>query len=296
MNQSSTSLHPAAGQLPDSFQHQAALVNDVRLHYVTGGRPLGTAPLMLLIHGFPQNWWSWHRVMPALGEHYTLVVPDLRGIGLSDRPPTGYDKTQLSADLYGIVQSLNAGPAHVVGHDIGGMVAYAYARQFPLRTLTVLDMSLPGVGDWDQILADPIIWHFPFHQKRDLPEALICGGREHAYISQFIYSQSHIRGAISADDMDEYVRAYTHPGAFRAAMEMYRQFPKDTQDNRAAGRLPPDLKVMALGAETRWGTRVAGRLSAVSDRVEGGAIANSGHFISEEQPALLIEALLKFCK
>lgn len=289
-------IHPASGQLPESFQHQAALVGDVRLHYVTGGRPTGTAPPMLLIHGFPQNWWAWHKVMPALGEHYTLVVPDLRGVGLSDKPATGYDKKQLAADLHGLVDSIGAGPAHVVGHDIGGMVAYSYARLFPLRTLTVLDMSLPGVGDWDQIVVDPIIWHFPFHQKRDLPEALICGGREHAYISNFIYYQTHIRGAISADDIDEYVRAYSHPGAFRAAMEMYRQFPQDAADNRAAGPLPPQLKVMALGAETRWGERVGKRLSAASDNVRGGYIANSGHFISEEQPELLVQALLDFCK
>ena len=292
----SSTLHPATGQLPESFEHQAALVGDVRLHFVTGGRPAGTAPVMLLIHGFPQNWWAWHKVMPALGEHFTLVVPDLRGVGLSDKPVSGYDKKQLAADLYGLVESIGAGPAHVVGHDIGGMVAYAYARLFPLRTLTVLDMSLPGVGDWDQIVTDPIIWHFPFHQKRDLPEALICGGREHAYISNFIYYQAHIRGAISADDMDEYVRAYSHPGAFRAAMEMYRQFPQDAADNRAAGPLPADLNVMALGAETRWGPRVAKRLSTASDNVRGGSIPNSGHFISEEQPELLVAALLDFCK
>ena len=292
----SNTLHPATGQLPDSFEHQAALVGEVRLHFVTGGRPAGTAPVMLLIHGFPQNWWAWHKVMPALGEHFTLVVPDLRGVGLSDKPASGYDKKQLAADLHGLVESIGAGPAHVVGHDIGGMVAYSYARLFPLRTLTVLDMSLPGVGDWDQIVMDPIIWHFPFHQKRDLPEALICGGREHAYISNFIYYQTHIRGAISADDIDEYVRAYTHPGAFRAAMEMYRQFPQDAADNRAAGPLPADLKVMALGAETRWGPRVGKRLSAASDNVRGGSIPNSGHFVSEEQPKLLVAALLDFCK
>lgn len=289
-------IRPASGHLPPSFEHRAAVVGEVRLHYVTGGRPRGSAPLMLLIHGFPQNWWCWHKVMPALGEHYTLVVPDLRGVGLSDRPATGYDKTQLAADLHGVVAQLGAGPAHVVGHDIGGMVAYAYARQFPARTLTVLDMSLPGIGDWDRIVADPIIWHFPFHQKRDLAEALICGGREHAYISHFIYSQAHIRGAISADDLEEYVRAYTHPGAFRAAMEMYRQFPQDAADNRSAGPLPAGLKVLALGAETRWGPRVAQRLGAASDNVRGGAVPDSGHFISEEQPALLVQALLDFCQ
>lgn len=283
-------------ELPASFAYGAALVGDVCLHYVTGGRPVGTAPLMLLIHGFPQNWWSWHKVLATLGEDYTLIVPDLRGVGLSDKPASGYSKKQLAADMYALVETFKAGSAHVVGHDIGGMVAYAYAWQFPLLSLTVLDVSLPGVGDWDQVVSDPLIWHFAFHQKRDLPEALVCGGREYAYVSNFIFSQSHIRASISAADMDEYVRAYTHPGAFRAGMEMYRQFPQDVLDNRGAGRLPAALKVLGLGAETRWGPRVRHRLSAVSDNVQGGTIANCGHFLSEEQPDALVKALKAFCR
>ena len=202
----------------------------------------------------------------------------------------------MAADLHDIVEQLDAGPAHVVGHDIGGMVAYAYAWQFPLRSLTVLDMSLPGVGDWEQVVSDPLIWHFAFHQKRDLPEALICGGREHAYISNFVYSQAHHRGAISSADIDEYVSAYSQPGAFRAGMEMYRTFPQDAADNRSAGRLPADLKVLALGAETRWGDKVHGRVSAVSDNVQGGSFPNCGHFLAEERPVELAAALRDFCQ
>ena len=283
------------GVAPPGFAHRAAVVSGVKLHYVLGGQPLGSAPLMLLVHGFPQNWWSWNQVMPLLGERYTLVVPDLRGAGLSDKPAGGYSKKQLAADLHGIVLQLDAGAPHVVGHDIGGMVAYAYAWQFPLRSLTVLDMSLPGVGDWDSIVSSAIIWHFAFHQQLDLPEALVSGGREHAYLSNFIHRQTHVRGAITPGDMEEYVRAYSVPGAFRAGMEWYRAFPQDAADNRAAGRLPADLKVLALGAETRWGDKVRERLSAVSDRVQGGSIADCGHFISEEQPGPLAKALLEFC-
>lgn len=284
----------AENSLPPLYKHDGINVGGVTLHYVTGGRPLGTAPVLLLIHGFPQNWWSWRKIMPALGERFTVVAPDLRGIGLSDRPPDGYSKKQLASDLHAVVESLNAGPAHVVGHDIGGMVAYAYAWQFPLRSLAILDVSLPGVGDWDQVANDPIIWHFAFHQKRDLPEALICGGRERAYISAFMNPQAHIRGAVSATDMDEYVRAYSHPGAFRAALEMYRQFPQDVLDNRKAGRLPPELKVLAIGAETRWGLRMGQRLSAVSDNVQSRSIPNCGHYLAEEQPELLVDSLLEF--
>lgn len=281
--------------IPAGFAPRACVVDGVRMHYVLGGKPLGQAPLMLLIHGFPQNWWCWHRVMADLGMHYTLVIPDLRGIGLSDRPASGYTKKQLASDLHGIVASLDAGPPHVVGHDIGGMVGYAYAWQFPALSLAVLDVSLPGVGDWDRVASDPLIWHFAFHQKRDLPEALISGGRELAYISHFIYTQAHVRGAIAHEDIEEYVRAYSHPGAFRASMELYRAFPVDAQDNRAAGRLPSGLKVLGLGAETRWGPAVRERLRSVAANVQGGSVAQSGHFIPEEQPEVLVREILRFC-
>ena len=251
---------------------------------------------MLLLHGFPQNWWAWNKVIPLLGEDFTLVAPDLRGIGLSDRPAGGYAKKQLAEDVHRLVQKLNCGPAHVVGHDIGTMVAYAYAWQFPARSLTVLDGTIPGIGAWDQIVSDPRAWHFAFHQKRDIPELLVCGGREYAYVSAFINDRAHNPGAFSSHDMDEFARAYSHPGAFRAAMEMYRQFPQDVLDNRAAGRLPSELCVLALGGDKRWGTQLGDWLRTVSDNVEGGTLTDCGHFLSMEQPTALADALLAFCR
>lgn len=279
-----------------AFRHHGVVVDGVKIHCVTGGPPAGTAPAMLLIHGFPQNWWEWHEVMLPLSRDYTLVVPDLRGIGLSERPASGYTKRELAADLFGVIESLGCGPAHVVGHDIGGMVAYAYASRHPSLSLSVLDVPVPGVGEWERIATDPRLWHFAFHQKRDLPEALVCGGREHVYISTFINDRAHNPGAITAADMAEYVAAYSHPGAFRAAMEMYRQFPQDVADNRAAGRLPADLKVLALGGDKRWGPMIVDHLGSVSGRVEGGSLAECGHFLAEEQPQLLVEALRGFCR
>ncbi|WP_277184251.1 alpha/beta fold hydrolase [Caballeronia sp. BR00000012568055] len=281
--------------LPDGFRHDTAYVEDLKLHYVTGGRPPGTAPLMLLIHGFPQNWWEWNRVLRPLGEHYSLIVPDLRGVGFSDKTEAGYTKKQLAADLYGLVRSIGGDAPHVVGHDIGAMVAYAYAWQFPTRTLTVLDASIPGVGDWEEIASSPLLFHFSFHQKRYLPEALICGGREHVYISSFINDRIDNAAAISAVDMAEYVRAYSHPGAFRAAMEMYRQFPQDVIDNRNAPRLPDSLPVLALGGDRRWGPHIVERMKAVADNVRGGSLPRCGHFLAEEQPELLVAALREFC-
>ncbi|WP_244195942.1 alpha/beta fold hydrolase [Paraburkholderia susongensis] len=260
-----------------------------------GGKALGSAPLMLLIHGFPQNWWCWNGVIAELGERYTVVAPDLKGVGLSDKPAGGYTKREMAADLHALVESLHGAPAHIVGHDIGGMIAYAYASCYPARSLTIIDVTLPGIGDWDQVISDPRVWHFAFHQKRDLPEALIVGGREHVYISSFIHQQTFRRGSISLSDINEYVEAYRQPGAFRSAMEMYRQFPQDAIDNRSAGRLPEELPVLAIGGERRWAGRVGERLGTVSSKVTSVSIPDAGHFVAEEQPGRVIDAIFQFC-
>lgn len=277
------------------FQHKFVSVKGTKIHYVMGGPGPGVAPLMLLIHGFPQTWWEWHKVMPALSRDYTVIAPDLRGIGLSECTYDGYTKRQLSADLHGVVESLDCGPAHVVGHDIGGMVAYAYATQFEARTLTILDNTIPGIGDWEAVVGGPRTWHFAFHQKRDLPESLIGGGREQVYITNFIKERCFDTASISEQDFATYAAAYSQPGGFRAGMEWYRQMPQDALDNKAAGPLPPDLKVMGLGGETHWGEAMAERLRGVAPSVVGGSIAACGHFIPEERPEALVEALRGFC-
>lgn len=274
------------------FEQQSTLVNNVKIHYVIGGR----GPAMLLIHGFPQTWWEWHNVMSALSEHYTVIAPDLRGTGLSDITYEGYTKRQLASDLHGVIESLGCGTPHVVGHDIGSMVAYAYATQFPTKTLAVLDSTIPGIGDWDSAVSNPRVWHFSFHQKRDLPEALICGGRERLYITSFIKDRCFNAAAISEEDLSIYVRAYSQPGAFRAGMEWYRQFHQDAQDNKAAGALPDSLKVLALGGEKYWGEMMVDRVREVAPSVVGGSISSCGHFIPEEQPEALVKALQEFCK
>ncbi len=284
-----------AAPMPSSFEHRSVIVNDVNLHYVIGGKALGSAPLMLLIHGFPQNWWCWNSVIAKLGERYTVVAPDLKGVGLSDKPACGYTKREMAADLHALVGSLDGAPAHIVGHDIGGMIAYAYASRYPARSLTIIDVTIPGIGDWEQVIADPRVWHFAFHQKRDLPEALIVGGREHVYISSFINQLTFRRGSISLSDINEYVEAYKQPGAFRSAMEMYRQFPQDALDNRHAGRLPEELPVLAMGGGKRWAGRVGERLSTVSSKVTSASIPDAGHFVAEEQPERFIDAIFQFC-
>lgn len=278
------------------FQHKFVSVNGAKMHYVMGGPGPGIAPLMLLIHGFPQTWWEWHKVMPALSRDFTVIAPDLRGIGLSECTYEGYTKRQLASDLHGIIESLDCGPAHVVGHDIGGMVAYAYATQFQARSLTILDNTIPGIGDWESVVGGPRTWHFAFHQKRDLPESLICGGKEGLYTKTFIKDRCFDAAAISEQDFATYEAAYSQPGAFRAGMEWYRAMPQDALDNKAAGPLPQDLKVLGLGGETHWGDKMRERLRVVAPSVVGSSIASCGHFIPEEQPEELVKALREFCQ
>lgn len=277
------------------FQQKFVSVNGTKLHYVMGGPGPGVAPLMLLIHGFPQTWWEWHKVMPALSQQYTVVAPDLRGVGLSECTYDGYTKRQLAADLHGIVESLDCGPAHLVGHDIGGMVAYAYATQFPARSLTILDNTIPGIGDWEDVIGGPRTWHFAFHQKRDLPEALITG-KEHLYLSTFIKDRTYNLAAFSDQDFATYAAAYSQLGSLRAGLEWYRAMPQDALDNKVAGSLPHDLKVMGLGGETHWGDAMRERLRGVAPSVVGSSIASCGHFIPEEQPEVLVKALREFCQ
>lgn len=227
---------------------------------------------------------------------YTLLIAELRGVGYSQRPLEGYAKRQMANDLNLLVESLGCGAPHVVGHDIGGMVAYAYAWQFSLKSLCILDVTIPGVGDWDDVVGTGKVWHFAFHQKRDIPETLVCGGREWLYITSFIRDLAFVHERLTDEDIAEYVLAYSRPGAFRAAMEMYRTFPQDILDNRSAGRLPASLPVLAIGGDKRWGAHMEKRLGAVSNNVVGGSIANCGHFVAEERPEEFLSLLLPFVR
>ena len=276
------------------MEHQSLRLSRVVLHVVTAGE----GEPVVLLHGWPQTWHEWRKVIPLLRQSYRFVVPDLPGLGDSSRPAGGYDKKSIAADLGEMCERLQLGRFHLVGHDWGGPSAFALACALPerVRTLTVLDVTIPGVGP--DISQGGRRWHHAFHMTPELPEALVQG-REREYLGWFYREFCWQRGAIAQADVDEYVRCYSQPGALRAGFEYYRALPRDKADNQAlldsGFRLP--MPVLALGgarAEARGrGEEPLESLRAIASNVRGGAIPECGHFIPEEQPALLAERLLE---
>ena len=270
----------------------------LRLHYVTAGDPGGRT--IVLLHGFPQTWWEWRHVIPGLVEAgYHVVAPDLRGAGNSGRPPDGYDKVTLADDLHHLVADhlRVTGPIMVVGHDIGLMVAYAYAQahRSEVSQLVIIDALLPGTGVFDRLRTDPRLWHFDFHAVRDLPELLVAG-RERQYLRYF-FDRAFDPSAISDEDFEVYVSAYSRAGAIRAGFELYRAFDRDVTDNRAVLASQGKLSIPVLsvgGATSISGPLVEEMMREVADDVTGLIVPRTAHWIPEEAPAALTAALVEF--
>jgi pimeloyl-ACP methyl ester carboxylesterase len=279
--------------MADLRRHKAD-VNGVRLHYVAAGN----GEPVVLVHGFPQTWYEWRRIIPALAERFTVIAPDYRGAGHSSRPVTGYDKRTMATDLRELVRHLGFERAAIVGHDIGLMVAYSYAAQFPEATskLVAVDAPLPGTKVWDRISVDPRVWHFAFHGARDVAEMLVFG-RERPYLQAFFNARSFV--PVSDADLDVYVSAYSAPGAMRAGFELYRAFDQDAADNRAAlernGKLT--VPVLAVGGEiSTSGELVEEMMREVAEHVTGVRVPGTAHWVAEENPEAFLAALLDFLR
>lgn len=272
-----------------TFTHHTAEINDIRLHYVMGGKG---EPIVLL-HGFPTTWYEWRRIMPALAKNYTVVAPDTRGLGDSSRPATGYDKRTLAADIHALVQKLDFPQINLVGHDLGGQIAYAYANEYPenVRRLVIMDVPLPGLAGWDKLQP----WHFSFHKVRDLPEALVTG-RERMYITNFYTDSNYVYNPASFTkaDIDEFVRTYAAPGAMRAGFEYYRAFDKDVAQNQKYAQTKLKMPVLAISGANSLGDFLHHQLKEVAEDIEGKVVENCGHWLSTEQPQKLTEILLAF--
>ena len=278
------------------MEHRSLQLSRVALHVVLAGNSAGES--VVLLHGWPQTGHEWRKLIPLLGTRYRLVVPDLPGLGDSSRPDA-YDKRAIAAHLREMCEHLGLSRFHLVGHDWGGPTAFALACALPdrVRTLTILDVTIPGIGP--DISQGGRRWHHAFHMTPELPEILVQG-RERDYLGWFYREFCWQRDAITPADIDEYVRCYSRPGAMRSGFEYYRAIPQDREDNRrlleSGFRLA--MPVLALGGAK---TEARGRaeepldsLRAIARDVRGGAIAECGHFIPEEQPAVLAERLLEF--
>jgi pimeloyl-ACP methyl ester carboxylesterase len=277
------------------FTHGMADIEPgLRLHYVTAGEGERT---IVLIHGFPQTWWEWRHVIPGLtAAGFRVVAPDYRGAGHSWRPPGGYDKQTMAADIRALVRDhlkIEA-PVIVAGHDIGLMVAYAYAQAYrdEVSHLVVMDAPLPGTAVFDGLRSDPRVWHFAFHGARDVPELLVAG-RERQYLQTFFVARCFV--PIDEADLDLYASAYSAPGAMRAGFEVYRSFDQDAADNRATlerhGKLT--IPVLAVGGEiSTTGPLVEEMMREVAEDVTGVIVARTAHWIPEESPDALVRALI----
>jgi pimeloyl-ACP methyl ester carboxylesterase len=280
----------ASSDLPAGFTDRFTEVNGVRLHYAIGGS--GSA--VVLLHGYAQTGHMWTPIMPELARRHTVIVPDLRGAGDSSKPDSGYDKKNMAVDIHELLRSLHIDRAVVVGHDIGLMVAYAYAAQFPESTerLVLMDAFLPGVGDWKSVWLMRDLWQFHFYGET--PLALVKG-RERIYFEHFWNDFAADRKhSVSEADRVLYAAAYAQPDGMRAGFEYFRNFERDAQDFAALAKTPLRMPVLVLTGEKGTGTFLIEQAKLVATDVHGEVVPGSGHWLIDEAPSAVIPRLATF--
>jgi pimeloyl-ACP methyl ester carboxylesterase/uncharacterized RmlC-like cupin family protein len=269
---------------------RTASVGGVKLQYLTAGR----GPAVVLLHGYAETSRMWRPLMPGLAEHFTVIAPDLPGIGASDIPRDGLDMTHAAIRIHDVVKGLGIQKAVVVGHDIGLMVAYAYAAQFPAETdkLVLMDAFLPGVDGWEAIYNNPTIWHFRFNGPT--PEALVRG-RERIYFEHFWndFAADNTRSIPEADRL-AYTVAYARPGRMRAAWAYFVSFPQAAKDFAQLAQAKLTMPVLAMGGEKANGDALGKQAKLVATNVETLVLPNTGHWVMEESPRETTDALMRF--
>ncbi|BDM69607.1 hydrolase [Streptomyces nigrescens] len=294
-----------ARSLEGGFVSRHADIGGVRLHYVEGGH----GDPLLLLGGWPQTWWQFHKIMPALAEHFRVIAVDLRGMGGSDKPAGGYGKKAMAADIRGLVGHLGHDAVHIAGHDIGGMVAYAFAANHPELTgrVALLDIAppddrffrysllpVPGRHQVDgDIHAGPgrFLWWFAFNQVPDLPERLLAG-RARLLIDWMIDYLAADPAALTDHDRDVYARAYSSDEAIRAGNAWYRALPQDIADGKTYA--PLSAPVLALGGGEGTRALLEPVLAPRVTDLEIVEVPDSGHYIAEEQPEAVVGHFLRF--
>jgi pimeloyl-ACP methyl ester carboxylesterase len=276
---------------PTSFHTQTVQTNGTSLYVRIGGR----GPAVVLLHGFGDTGDMWAPLAAILVKNHTVIVPDLRGMGLSAHPDIGYTKKNQAVDIAGVMDALKVPTADLVTHDIGNMVGYALAAQYPARFTrwVVIDAPLPGIGDWDNIIRSPLLWHFNF---RGPDEERLVQGRERIYLDRFWNELSADPKAIDEDTRQHYADLYAQPHAIHDAFEQFGAFNQDAVDNKAllakGGKI--SMPVFAIGAEKSFGTAQADVLRFVASNVTGGIVPKSGHWIMEENPQATIKLVTEF--
>jgi pimeloyl-ACP methyl ester carboxylesterase len=271
-------------------QSKFAEVNGTRLHYLISGK----GDPVVLLHGYAETSHMWLPLIAKLAEKHTVIAPDLRGFGQSAAPPDGYTKAAMARDIHALVKSLNYDHIRLVGHDIGLMVAYAYAAQYPSEVdrLVLMEAFLPGVGDWNSVFLLRDLWHFHFYGKT--PLALVTG-RERIYLEHFWNDfAADPKKSLSENDREFYAKEYAQPGHMAAGMEVFRAFPRDAEDFAQFAKTKLTMPVLVLSGEKAGGPFLIEQGKMVATNVEGVLVKGSGHWLMEEAPDQVIPKLVEF--
>lgn len=287
------SCFPAIAQTPgtsNGIQSRVAQVEGVQLHYMTAGK----GPALVLIHGYAETSLMWEQIIPLLAKRFTVIAPDLPGIGDSAIPAAGLDMKSAATTMHALVRSLGVEKAEVVGHDIGLMVAYAYAAQFPseVTKLVVMDAFLPGVAGWEDVYNNPGIWHFRFNGPT--PELLVKG-RERTYFehywNDFAADKTH---SIPEAARKVYAAAYARPGRMRAGWAYFVSFPQAAKDFAVLSQTKLTMPVLSIGGEKANGLLLGQQMKLVATDVTVVVLKNTGHWLMEENTKETTDALVKF--
>jgi pimeloyl-ACP methyl ester carboxylesterase len=286
-------LQAGVTPFPASFHTQMVQTNGTQLYVRVGGK----GPAVVMLHGFADTGDMWGALAAVMVADHTVIVPDLRGMGLSEHPDTGYTKKNQAVDIAGVMDALKVQKADLVTHDIGNMVGYALAAQYPARITrwAAIDAPIPGIGDWDNIVRSPLLWHFNF---RGPDMERLVQGRERIYLDRFWNELSADPKAIDEATRQHYAALYARPHAMHDAFEQFAAFNQDARDNQEllanGGKLK--MPVLAIGAEKSFGKAQADDLNFVASNVSGGIVPNSGHWIMEENPQATVKSITEFLR
>ena len=282
----------AVESFPAGFKTQTLKVNGTEIYVRSGGQ----GPAVVLLHGFGDSGDMWAPVAKALMGTHTVIVPDLRGFGLSGHPDTGYTKKNQANDIAGVMDALKVQKADLVTHDIGNMVGYALAAQYSARITkwVVIDAPLPGPDPiWQAQLSNPKAWHFNFHGP---DEERLVAGRERIYLDRFYNELSAHPARIDEATRVHYTELLAKPHAVHDAFEQFKAFPQDSIDNHVFAKTKLTMPVLALGAEKSYALVMKTDLDQVATNVKGGVVPDSGHWVMEENPSAVVKLVTDFLK
>src|SRR5579859_1270968 len=277
---------------PAGFKTEMIAANGTRLYVRVGGH----GPAVVLLHGYGETGDMWAPLAAKLARDHTVIVPDLRGMGLSDHPAGGYDKKTQGKDVSGVLDALSVGKVDLVTHDIGNMVGFAFAEEQPERVtkFVLMDAPVPGVGPWKEILKNPLLWHFRFGGP-DM-ERLVAG-RERIYLDRFWNEFSADPKSFDEASREHYAALYALPGAMHSGFEQFKAFDQDAIDDKTfLAQGPLTMPVLAIGGEKSFGPTMAVVMRAAATNVQPAIVPHAGHWLMEENPADTITAVVDFLR